>query len=100
MSADNWTICPQCHKKWREPESHYGKVSEEEYLASISKPKPLEPETLREDWSIGMDQLGVLDIIYKCSCTDCGFHHEFKAHDQADIAPKGKRLSQKKGTKR
>lgn len=85
MSADNWAVCPRCHKQYKEPESKYGKVSEEEYIALLSKPKESEAQNMREDWSIGMDETGELHVGYSCACEKCGFSYEFETREQAKL---------------
>ena len=84
MSADNWAICPVCHKKWVAPTSLYGKVSEDEYKKSLEKPPVEEEPTMREDYEIGTDETGVLVISYRCSCTVCGFRGVFETTHQFD----------------
>ena len=80
MSADNWGICPKC-KETAEKNiaSAYGKVSEEEYLATLNKRKEVENETtLREDYEVGVDIDGEFSVSYSCHCSKCGFKFEYK----------------------
>jgi len=79
MSADNWRICPKCHKNTVpliKPE--YGVVSEAEYLEAIKKEPEPEEENLREDWDIGIDEDGSFFVNYSCFCELCGFRFEFE----------------------
>lgn len=80
MSADAWRICPRCkigaEKKAsasvKNLAASYGKIPEPEYLemkAKIESAKPPE-ETMREDYEIGMDEDGTLEISYRYSCAD------------------------------
>ena len=70
MSADNWTICPQCSKTYRSRAAvgkqalndAYGKVSLEEYqnlqdnFHNVVKEEDDLEETLREDYQQGIRQ--------------------------------------------
>ena len=91
MSADNWTYCPQCKKnrevkraaQKRRAEKSYGKVSPEEYdrlLAAANDETELE-DTLREDYELGVDDIGHFYVSYRASCEQCDFAFTFK-HDQ------------------
>jgi hypothetical protein len=85
MSADNWTRCPTCeakrqasiHTAEEEAVAAYGTVSVEEFdrLRDVSlamKDAPVE-DTLREDYSVGVNVAGQFSISYSCSCKVCGF---------------------------
>lgn len=85
MSADNWDVCPQCHANRVEKEVVYGEVSEEEYVASLNKKPEPEKETLREDYSIGINEDGLFFVEYKGRCEKCGFKHKFEHKEQLDI---------------
>ena len=81
MSADNWSICPQCrtNREKEDAKSPYGKVTEEEFLAYLSqKPKVEELErSLREDYEYHIDSDGVFHAHYRAHCSDCGFRFSF-----------------------
>lgn len=89
MSADNWTICPQCAKeanseaqaKREKAKESYGKVIAEEYLRYLREADAIAEfdaeETLREDYSIGIRD-GKLSVFYSAGYTKCGFDHTFK----------------------
>lgn len=92
MSADNWTICPQCRKhvdklndaRAKAPALNYGKVTAEQYLKLVGaakNPVPYE-ETLREDYEIGIVQTDCdkpsFYVSYKAACQSCTFKYEFK----------------------
>ncbi len=82
MSADQWVICPKCHKRWKRPEDPYayGKVSEEEYLKHKDYPKPdlEEPQSLAIYEEIDMDENGILSVLVHGSCRDCNFKFRFE----------------------
>ena len=88
MGADNWGICPKCknlndennRKRVLDVGKKYGKIPAEEYIklaAEANKPIKLET-TLREDYEIGTDLDGEFSVNYSCSCSVCGFKHQFK----------------------
>lgn len=100
MSADNWTTCPECRrlkdakrqKLIKKAEEAYGKVSAAEYQRLLAEarvavaPGTDEPEdntTLREDYEIGVNTDGVLEISYGCSCRECGFSFSYKNEVEA-----------------
>ena len=64
MSADRWSLCPQCIAE--------NKVDEEEYDISDTE------ETLRQDWEIGTDEEGRFFVDYHCSCDICGLAFNYK----------------------
>ena len=88
MSADNYTICPQCHadkqQKQRELEgilnSPYINVPIEEFKAIQDEIKNsnLEPlqDTLKEYYTIGIKN-GKFIVNYGCVCQVCGFEFVF-----------------------
>jgi hypothetical protein len=94
MSADNWAMCPRCllrHEaevltKKTTAEAAYGKVSLQEWQdlqeAAIAARKPIAERNFREDYDIGMDTNGELDISYSGNCSKCGwsvsYGHSFK----------------------
>ena len=79
MSADNWGICPRCHKKYmKERDSLYGKVGEQEYLSKKEElERRLKADSMREDYEIGINVSGRFYINYYASC-ECGFRYTFK----------------------
>ena len=93
MSVDNWTICPKCKtkkendaKKERlEMEASYGKVTSSKYLSLIDdllNKEDEEQKTLREDYGIGMDELGTFSVNYSASCTKCKFKYSYDYVDE------------------
>lgn len=89
MSADNWSICPRCkaqnERAYAQAQerlaSAYGEVSETDYLAIkavVEAGLPAPDDTLREDYGIGTDELGVFRAYYRARCTVCSFKHEFE----------------------
>ena len=94
MSADNWSLCPNCiakciaarEKAWMDAEESYGKVSRAVYDAAVLSVEKMHPEpdrhTLREDYEIGISIDGVFEINYRCYCNVCEF--AFKYRDAKD----------------
>lgn len=79
MSADKWTVCPACTKRKESSPSLYGKVSEEEYLAVVTKEKDEGSQTnMREDYEIGIDSNGEFSVNYRCYCEECKFQWKYK----------------------
>jgi hypothetical protein len=99
MSADNWTVCPQC--KYRRDrdiaserervQSLYGTVDAVEYLKALGDLSIREStrldETLREDYWIGVDKDGLFKVSYDCGC-QCGFTYAFSDKWVAWTEPK------------
>jgi len=86
MSADNWRVCPRCHKNWRPKiKPKYGEVTEEEYLAGQKEEEEEKKETMREDWDLLVSKGGVFEIAYRCSCTACGFNWSFKHTEKLNL---------------
>lgn len=97
MSANNFGKCPKCKRinhldierfKKRVGEA-YGKVPQNDYTnmrddleTKISK---VLEETLREDFEIKIDEEGVFNIGYYCSCDRCGFKYSFQKNDPVDL---------------
>ncbi len=75
MSADNWAPCPQCKKNEKPEKSKYGKVSEEEYLESIKQPKKELEATLREDYSLGINEEGQFSANWLRLCSHSRLCH-------------------------
>jgi hypothetical protein len=94
MSADAWRVCPKCEVKrereieegWSKVEAAYGKIHSEEYIRLISEQNQREtaegPHTLREDYSIWMNEDGEFRVSYRGECDVCGFlfEYEFSQH--------------------
>lgn len=98
MTADNWTICPQCKKDKQKAYSKaidklaksYGKIPMGEYeKMKLCIPSPEltgdENETLREDWEIGVDEEGLFFLSYSCSCNKCGFSYKEETDKQLKL---------------
>ena len=96
MSADNWTICPQCVKNLDDEitrlcervKAAYGKVSRDEYHRLTQELTQKERDeitrsTLREDYEIGISQDATFAISYSASCTMCNY--SFKHEYQQDV---------------
>ena len=79
MSADNWAVCPKCKDtKKNVAEKAYGKVPQSEYLNILADVAGYEKaEVLREDYEIGINELGVFYVSYECRCDRCGFKFNF-----------------------
>ena len=87
MSANNWRICPNCHKTYVPVESPYGKVSEFEYAVWISEQSKIdheEPYDLREDWELHVDTNFDLLLRYSCQCTKCGWGYKFEVEKNVE----------------
>lgn len=112
MSADNWAVCPRCHRQYVEiaakvaadVEAAYGNVPAEQYLDMLKnsqKPKEEEGSSFREYYELGVSADGSFYVRYSGRCTVCGLRHEFKfdnsvSMDQPDTSnvprpTKGKR---------
>lgn len=87
MSADRYSICPQCvadqifEAACAEkilPEA-YGKVTPDVYLFLVEtanrqyKNRAEMPENLREDYYVGVNHNGKFVVNYVCECSVCGF---------------------------
>lgn len=82
MSADNWAICPKCHKTNEEKLSeNYGKLSKQEY-DNLKKEleESAERNTLREDYEIGICD-GGFEVNYNGNCDKCGFKYKYNFED-------------------
>lgn len=87
MSADNWTICPNCAAEIEASRQQailkagelYGKVPAEEYIRAAQKAQeaPKQTETLREDWEIGSNGEEFY-VSYSCSCSTCKKGFKFR----------------------
>lgn len=86
MSADNWTTCPVCeavimakhNKKQQKVKDKYGQIPIDEFMAlkADADKAPEIPETLREDYNIGVSG-EILVIKFRCSCKTCGLKFEY-----------------------
>jgi hypothetical protein len=103
MSANNWTTCPRCYvtqvaarknlaeNLLREAKASYGKVPHEEYhrllleadsaRAAAEKLHDSFPETLREDYELGINDNDDFTVDYGATCTQCNWKFTFK-HEQ------------------
>lgn len=78
MSADNWAICPKCKKALKkEPKTAYGEATEAEYLESIKERDDQLFYSLREDYTLGINEEGEFSVYYGAHCEVCGFKYEF-----------------------
>jgi hypothetical protein len=85
MSADNWTICPQCkliaekkhEKNLQEVTEMYGKIPIDEFLDRTIIVNKLD-SSLREDYELGIDEDGEFYVYFSASCEECGFKFSFK----------------------
>jgi hypothetical protein len=90
MSADAWRECPNCKVlNDKKLDALYGTVSQSEYMAAVYELDDRVKETLREDYEISMNEDGVLEISYSCSCTVCKFNFKYK---HSEVALKNARL--------
>jgi len=104
MSADSWSICPNCQKireiKFKDEKlklkENYGKISQDEWIKQIRlyelKTQGEDPYDMREDWEIYW-KMGKLNFRYSCSCEKCGFQISFT--DEKEIEIPGKFLNRK-----
>ena len=92
MSANNWSQCPQCMDVAEaekaalvaEAAEAYGNVPEDEYTQlreRAEKDITLE-DTMREDYELGVNLLGVFRVGFSASCSTCGYRFEFE-HEEA-----------------
>ncbi len=96
MSADNWTLCPRCIAQRKanivatraEADAAYGKVPVEEWLSLNEAAQVAHIEdgkrNFREDYDIGIDNDGQVDINYSGHCNECGFDVQFSHSFTAD----------------
>jgi len=95
MSADNWRICPQCkakklkdkEKARNKAESSYGKIPQEEYLKllDVANKKIRLEDTLREDYSVYVDEDGEFRVSYSCYCQECSFDYTYGYKEMSKI---------------
>ena len=87
MSADNWTICPNCvllneqerERIQRKLGESYGIIPFDQYIALVEKGESIEEiteTTLREDYEIGIYN-GEFSIKYRCHCLECNFSYDY-----------------------
>jgi len=76
-----------CHQA----EDSYGKIPAAEYAKMMAEAnEEHEPEeTMREDYEIGVDELGEFEAYYRCSCERCGFEFRFTHKEDAKVDPNG-----------
>jgi hypothetical protein len=100
MSADNWTVCPRCKanvttnyiEAQEELSRAYGVVTLDKYRFIEKKVRDLfealdeMPEALREGYEIGVDEGGIFEVSYSCSCHNCDF--EFSHKESVDTLRK------------
>ena len=94
MSADNWTQCPVCVKRYaaqaakriEAAQDMYGKATAAAFIAATEAAERFASSgidnSMREDYDIGMDDSGVFSVDYRCSC-DCGFRGSYKHSESA-----------------
>lgn len=99
MSANNWGVCPRCKAKEAKRieaaranvRKTYGKVDAEQYTINQAALAELEraelPDTLREDWEIGVNDCGLFFVSYRYVCQEagCGFEHHFTHEQQLKV---------------
>jgi len=95
MGASNWRKCPKCEGIVKAIKAElssrasdaYGKCSPEEFLKLRDLgTKPINmPELLREDYQLGVYSDGQFSVGYSCSCSRCGFSHDFTIEEKTDI---------------
>ena len=94
MGANNWRECPKCLKVQKnavdELKALYGKIPREDYEKRLSEvyPSPdsdYDYSSLREDWSLGVDEQGKFSVSYHCSCEECGLKFSFKHTEQLPL---------------
>lgn len=96
MSADQWRVCPRCHKRTvdkyqemlNEATAAYGKVPPDEYLKMLDETAEHEPfnlpfelegknSTLRIDYEVYFDA-GSLHLTYSAYCVSAGCDWKMK----------------------
>lgn len=88
MSADRWSVCPQCgHTETDRLDSLYRTVPRAEYEKQRNIAAAYPVESLREDWEIFIRD-GRFFVRYGAMCMGyegrkaCGFAFEFKHEEQ------------------
>lgn len=95
MSADRWSICPQCkveleaQKEYAKDlaERSYGLVSAEEYeqlRGEAAKPLVLEA-TVRQDYEFYLRETGEFYAGFQARCNTCDFSFAFKHEEQLEL---------------
>lgn len=100
MSADAWSICPNCLKRFTtEADSRdiavaeaYGTIPAEEYKAKAAaaydfRQKGIE-ESMREDYEIGVSKTGEFSVDYGASCQNCSFRFSYRHTEQVPVEVK------------
>lgn len=101
MSADNWAVCPRCDvvNKQRLEQfdaqiaAAYGKVTIGEFEQLRAERTKMAQKfssvrasnTLREDYEVYTDEVGVFVVSYSASCGECGFDFDFDHSKQLDV---------------
>ncbi len=101
MSADNWSICPQCLSNYlkkteemrKNLETSYGKVPADQFILMsqvVDKRDYIDIEdalgrTLREDYEVLVDDTGKFYISYRCECNRCDFKYVYKYEEKVKI---------------
>lgn len=113
MSADNWTVCPQCvarHNRYvedaeRNLQASYGKVTSEAFLDATKALEAMRTWsfelTLREDYELGIRE-GEFSVEYSAGCSTCGFGWSYKHFETPTIslAPAGGAIGPRAATRR
>lgn len=81
MSATNWDTCPRCLAERKAAQSQLHKDAK----ASYGKVSAVEYHSLREDYEIGITDEGEFYVIYRASCEQCDFAHEFKHEEKLSL---------------
>lgn len=99
MSANRWSICPQCKsdriaavaKLRADARAMYGKATAEEYAKAIREADEIEienmEEDLREDWELGLRD-GVFRVGYRAECQCCGWLFVFDEERKIELEAK------------
>lgn len=96
MSPKNWNECPRCvalaearrQRAETKASTTYGKVPAAEWLKlkRRSEKRREVGETLREDYSIGIDETtGRFAVRYDASCETCGYSFGFRHEQDAAV---------------
>ncbi|HNT78168.1 MAG TPA: hypothetical protein PKH77_24405 [Anaerolineae bacterium] len=87
MSADRWNVCPKCKEKAQAEKDaarqaateKYGKLPIAEWVALRDKSEQeiALPQTLREDWELGIVE-DRFEVTYTATCSECKFKFKFE----------------------
>ncbi len=82
MSADGWSICPKCWKKYNElsneAKTKYGHIPLEKFEQLISKVESPPEQELREDYEIFTKKEGIIYISYNAECQICNYTFSYR----------------------